>query len=220
MILFAAPIGGLIHLIILLVAFGVWVINTLLRKRDEEGESQTRQMPPRQRAQAGVNPMEPHDVDQFLDEVLGRGRPVPQAGQPPAGQPPNVIVLRPGGPPPPPPQRRPPQQRRPQRPVAQRPAQARGGRQVQPPAQQQASKRSAFAQSISDSVDQAAAATGSAGAATTEAAALKDSTRTAGRQASIGNDILAMMRSPVDVRRALVLREILGPPLALRRRKR
>jgi hypothetical protein len=29
-----------------------------------------------------------------------------------------------------------------------------------------------------------------------------------------------MMRSPVDVRRALVLREILGPPLALRRRQR
>lgn len=218
MILFAAPIGGLLHLIIPLVVFGVWLIKTLLRNREEKGDSPARQKPPPRRpVQAGVNPMEPHDVDEFLDEVLGRGRPVARAGQPPAAPPPNVVVLRPGGPPPPPAQRRPPQQRRP-RPVAQRPAQARG--QIQPTAQQQASKKSAFAQSISDSVDQAAAATGSAGDATTKAAELKDSTRTTVRQTSIGEDILAMMRSPVDVRRALVLREILGPPLALRRRQR
>ena len=161
--------------------------------------------------------MEPHDVDQFLDEVLGRGRPAQPPGPPPVDQPPNVIVLRPGAPPPPPQRRQP--QRRPPRPAVQRPAQARRGSQPQPPAQTQAPKRSAFAQSVSDSVDQAAAATGSAGAATTEAAALKDSTRTAGRQGSIGNEILAMLRSPADVRRALVIREILGPPLALRRRR-
>jgi hypothetical protein len=218
MIVFAAPIGGLIHLIIMLVALGVWVINTLLRKREEEDESPRQQAAPRRPVRAGVNPMEPHDVDQFLDGVLGRARPAQPAGQ---AQPPEIIVLRPGAAPPPPPQqRRPAQQRRPQRPVAQRPAQSRRAGQAPPPPQSETSKRSAFAQSIKESVDQAAAATGSAGAATTEAAELKDSSRIAGRHASIGNDILAMLRSPADVRRALVLREILGPPLALRRRRR
>ena len=163
--------------------------------------------------------MEPHDVDQFLDEVLGRGRQARQAGQPPAAQPAQVIVLRPGAAPPPPPQRRQPQRRQ-QRPVAPRPAQARRGGQAQPPPQPEATKRSAFAQSINESVDRAAAATGTAGDATTEAAGLKDSSsRTASRQAALGSEILAMLRSPVDVRRAIVLREIIGPPLALRRRK-
>ena len=158
--------------------------------------------------------MEPQDVDQFLDEVLGRGAAAGQRVPPQKGAP--VVILRPTNPPPVPQGRPRPEVRRPvARPVAPRSVRPARPAQAQPQAayQQPPKVRSQFSESVQKDVDQAAAATH-------EAAALNSTflqTDTVRRGPIV--DVVAMLRSSNDIRRAILVREILGPPVALRRRR-
>lgn len=213
--IFAAGIGNLIEVVLFLVVLGVMAINKILAARKEEQAMQppVRRLPNRPPPRAGVNPMEPQDVDQFLDEVLGRGgqRPQPQKEPP-------VIILRPTNVPPvpqvPAPLARPRQEVR--RPVPRvvvprsvKPAGRQGRVPPVPPPEQKT--RSKFSESVQKDVDQAAAAT-------QEAAALRmGTTLETTRRNTSPHDIIAMLRSPADVRRAILLYEILGPPKARRR---
>jgi hypothetical protein len=211
--IFAAGIGGFVELIIFLVVLGVMAINKMLAARKEEQQPVRRvARRPEQPAQAGVNPMEPQDVDQFLDEVLGRGAPAaPRV--PPQKTP--VVILRPTNPPPVPQTRPRPEVRRPvTRAVVPRQVRPARPSTVQAVPQSQPKVRSQFSESVQKDVDHAAAATH-------EAAALSNTSQQGdpSRRSATVTDIVAMLRSPADIRRAILVREILGPPMAMRRRK-
>jgi hypothetical protein len=212
--IFAAGLGHLVELVFTLIVVGVIAINKMLAaRREEQVPGQRAQRAPERPAQAGVNPMEPQDVDQFLDEVLGRGA---TAGKRvPAQEAPPVVILRPTNPPPVPQTRARPEVRRPvARTVVPRPARPARPAKVQGAPPPQPKVRSKFSESVQKDVDQAAAAT-------LDPAALSntglDAEKT--RQRSSVNDVIAMLRSPADIRRAILVREILGPPVALRRRR-
>jgi hypothetical protein len=216
--IFAGALTGLIELIIILVFVGIAAINKILAARREQETTVRRpQRYPMQQADAGMNPMESKDVDQFLDEVLGRGA---QARQPvPPVPDKRVVVLRPSRPPSPasaPQPRNPPQVQRPiTRPVVPRPARVvgpAGSVPAVPPPEPRA--RSKFSESVQRDVDQAANATHAAAAL--QNTGLQSETT---RRWAEATDISAMLQSPPDIRRAILIREILGPPVALRKRR-
>jgi hypothetical protein len=209
--IFAAGLGGLIEIVIFLVIVGIAAINKVLAARREQEPPMP--VPPRQpqrrplqTAQAGMNPMETNDVDQFLDEVLGRGarRPVPPVPEKP------VVILRPTN--------VPAGQQAPIRPPrtpivrpAARPVRRTGAAPAPPPLEPKV--RSKFSETVQKDVDEAAAATQVANLTQ------KGVQSPMARQRSAANDVLGMLRSPSDIRRAILIREILGPPVALRRRR-
>jgi hypothetical protein len=223
--IFAGGVSSLLEVVIFLVIAGIMAINKILAARREEPPPPTRRVVQRpvplpRPPEMAANPMEPQDVDQFLDEVLGRGAAVPKP--PPAAAPKPVVILRPTQPPPPVPQA--PPRMEPRRPVVRpavrpviRPAVVRAVRtpasQVPPPAPPPEKMRSKFSESVQKDVDKAAAAT-------SEAADLTQRVVETKRVESVTSAIGAMLRSPAEIRRAILIREILGPPLALRRRQR
>jgi hypothetical protein len=226
--IFAGAVGNLLEIAIFLVIGGIMAINKILAARREEPQQPRRVVPrpvstpraappPPRPAPMSANPMEPQDVDQFLDEVLGRGQAVPQR-PPAAGRP--VVILRPTEPPPVPQARPQPEPRRPVvrpairpaiRPVVPRPA--RTVREAVPVPPQETKTRSKFSESVQKDVDKAAAAT-------SEAADLTQRKMESIRSEPPASSIGAMLRNPAEIRRAILIREILGPPLALRRQRK
>ena len=211
-VLIAAGLGGLVHLIILLVIGGIAVINKWGDKRRQRQQKKLeRRLTPANELR-GRDEMETNDVDQFLDEMLNR-----PAGKRPAqlrAAVPEAVVLRPA---------------RAGVPVA-RPVEPRRGRPAQPqprPQQQTAPSRgpkplvasvapprSDFAQQINTAVDQAANAATAAGALQPTL----QPERAAEAAATTG--IAAMLRTPANLRQAFLLSQVFGPPRALRRRRR
>ena len=217
--------GALIHLVWLLLLAVVWGTNRAAKRERERANSARRPMAVPDRRQAGENSMEQNDVDQFLDEVLGRRGAAQQRPKPPAQQQAEPVVLRPGAASTPQQRARAPQ-RRPQRPAAQRPAPAgRPAAKPAPPAapgelmnmglvKQAMNKAAASTTQAASDADQAASAAG--GAASLRSVSAQATARQ--QQAAMG-DIRALLSSPAEIRRAILIREILGPPVALRRRK-
>ena len=194
-----------------LVVGGIWLINQILSKRDSEPPpaERPRPLPPRRRPiREG---MEPKDVDQFLDEVMGRGGVGNAGARPQAGVPEGrVVVLRPSQQPGRPrPQQEP---RRATRPAAMRPEQQPTPAQSVLVKEIPTGSKATFSEQVQQSVDQAAAATQSA-------AALRPTIQQPLRHSAFEPSAFAtMLKSPTEIRRAFLLREILGPPRAHRRR--
>ena len=213
-----AGMGNVVELIIFLVIGGIAVINKILAKqRDAEPPPRPdlRPIPPRQRPNLYAEPVEPKSIDQYLDQVL-RGGPIADA-QPPAPppRPPSVIVLQPGKPiPPKPPVRPRPETRRPPN----RPAKPQAIRAVQSPAIQPPP----LVKPTLDLMQSAKEAVSRAAEAAQTAASLQQIAPQATRAPlpRIGtSELQALLRSPADIRRAIILREILGPPVAHRRHR-
>ena len=158
--------------------------------------------------------MEPQDIDQFLDEVLGRGRKAGPAIQRQAGDPAaKVVVLRPGNPPPQPGARPGQAARRPAQQIRIRPPRPPAMAKPAAPQPSATPARSSFSQSVQQDVDNAAAATH-------DAAELKVDAKATGpsRVELELAAIRSVLKSPADLRRAMLLREIIGSPLAHRTR--
>ncbi len=213
LLIFAAPNSSLIHLIILLVVGGVWLINKILSGRERPPDEPRRPRPLPRQLISGVNPMETHDVDQFLVEDVGRGaQPGPMIARQPESPPVDVVMLRPSA-------ARPPQPPRPGSRPAVRQRAARSGRaraagepQHGPPPITTPMKN--ILHETKQAMDRAAASTGEAASLNVTPQELTTAQRLAAR------DLGSLLKSPADLRRAVVLREVLGPPLALRRRQR
>jgi hypothetical protein len=192
----------------ILLASGFWLINRVLGDREnkpKEPEAPRRPRAPR-RQWANVD-----EVDQALDEVLGRQRgDIPPV--PPQAGPPEVVVLRA-------PQ---PQQRPPDRPRQEsRRAQKNRGAQVSAPPPMARPVPSDLATPVLGVAAETRQGLSDAVASMQSAAALTPSAASTitGRAVPVAVSVLHLA-SPVDVRRAILLREILGPPLALRRERR
>ena len=217
-IVLAARLDGWIQILFFLVVAGVAIINKILESRRKQQEQRTPWLrPPAERAPRPEANMEPKDVDQFLDEVLrGRGakpaRPEPQAPKAPER---DVVVLRPGRPPAPPRPRQP--QRRPQQPAkrAQRTLEQAETSSARSLVDSPSAPRGDSMQDAKRAIDQAAMAASNAGAL--EPTTLQPQT---GPGPAIGASLLAALRTPADLRRAVLLSEIFGPPRAHRRRRR
>lgn len=205
-------IGPLIKVGVFVVAGGIWLINQLLGKKGQEKQAapMPRQWPQPKRPQM-AEPVGQGDIDDFLDEVMGRGAaPLQRPPAPPRQAEP--VVLRPQQPRPP--VRRPetrPAGRQPQRRPPRPPTPAEQAMKPPPMATPVAS---GFTESVQQDMVQAAGATQAAGALTpaTRQASLQR------RTVDVGT-LVAMLKSPADFHRAVLLSEVLGPPLARRRRR-
>lgn len=213
MILFAAPEGWIINAIILALIGVISLINKFFGQKEVRPRRAAparpapppRPAPPQRRPEPAQAMVGQDDIDQFLEEVLPRGRPrrAPMVNPPvlqaspadPAG---SRQAARPGS-----------GQRR------ARPTKAP----VRPPGRlvkELSSDTTAAAASAMESTERAV---GRAGDAVTKAGQLQDTSELKLRQAGFDpTTVVAMLKSPEDARRAILLAEILGPPRSRRRR--
>ncbi len=214
-VLIAAGLGGLIHLIILLVIGGIALSNKLVEKHRERKKRAAERRLLAGWQPEGRNKMESNDIDQFLDEMLGKARgqrrPPPQPAEVLEAE---VVVLRPSRPSVPP-ARRVQQQRRVARPVPSRsPQQAASAGGPKALVDSVAPAKSDFSRQIQSAVDQAANAATAAGALQPTLQSQQSSAM------AVAFGIMSALRTPADIRRAFLLSEIFGPPRALRGRRR
>ena len=196
--------------VIALVFAGIAIINKILGSRQEEREMNPRPRPaPRPRV-LRAGPMAPRDIGQVLDEVLA-GRPIVLEPAPPPRAPmatrDDLVARRSAGTP-----QRAAVRARVARPVQPRPAQ---GKQAAPTTVRCAGSTAGpatpiFAEWVREVPTQ-----------TTVVAQIAPGQQSAGPsqgQASTALQIMSTFHSLSDIRRAFILREVLGPPLSRRRR--
>jgi hypothetical protein len=192
----------------ILLAGGIWLINRFFGDRDDKPARPAPNRRPRPPRREWVDAEE---VDQALDDVLARPRhdipPVPASGGPP-----EVVVLRA-----PQPQRRP--QERPRQ-ETRRTQKNRGTRGNTPPMARPVP--SSLAPLVSNVAAETRQGLSDAVASMQSTASLASSAAPVAtrRGAELATAGALHLTSPGDIRRAILLREILGPPLALRRERR
>ncbi|MBI3464001.1 MAG: hypothetical protein HY000_13225 [Planctomycetes bacterium] len=212
MVLFAKQDWGwIIQVVIWLVVAGVTIINRIMKGKDEEPETRPRARAlPRARNEGQEN-MNPRDIGDLLDEVLAERRVVEPARPKPVVVPrgTEVVVVRPAG--------------RPQRATGRaRPAPM--ARPVTQPAKRLPTRVTTEAQPApapvtarsSGSVQQAAGQPPMTSQATTAQQPVGQAKRPGRTPDALS--LFALLRSRDDIRRAIILSEVLGPPVSRRRR--
>ncbi len=212
MLLAALDLGVLIKLGVGLVVLVVALINRFAAKAQENADRAARPRPlPRPRAQGGGRAGH-EDIDQFLDHVLGRR---PQGGGPGQDRTPadDVVVLRPS-----PARSAAPRPRPDPRAAARSGSAARVPKAARPPEAEPATPPPLVANDP-NAVDSARQISNQASAAMQAAAALQPAEQQTARRGEFDvRTVLGALRTAKDVRRALVLSEVLGPPRSRRGR--